>query len=201
MVDNELASSDGFALISPSMPDRHLMIDIETLDTEVTAAVVAIGAVVFDPRAEGGDEAFQISNITKRSNLNCSRTVSQSTLDWWAIQDAEAQMAVFGGKPHTLDIALGEFTRWVNRMTPTCTRVWAKSPDFDCSILRHACVNRGILWPFKFWEARCVRTIMELAYPEGGFPHVEMQGPKHDALADAKKQVIEVQHAYHVLNS
>jgi hypothetical protein len=30
---------------------------------------------------------------------------------------------------------------------------------------------------------------------------VEVTGPLHDALADAKKQVLEVQHAYHVLGA
>lgn len=38
------------------MPDKALMIDIETLDTAITAAVIAIGAVVFNPRGEGFDE-------------------------------------------------------------------------------------------------------------------------------------------------
>lgn len=42
---------------------------------------------------------------------------------------------------------------------------------------------------------------MELAYPEGNFPMVEVDGPLHDALVDAKKQVVEIQHVYHVLES
>jgi len=178
-----------------------MMVDIETLDTEVTAAIMAIGAVVFDPRTDEREDEFSMTGISKRSNLRCGRTVSQQTLDWWAQQNPEAQAAVFDPPHVSLDIALGEFTRWINRLTPTCTRIWAKSPDFDCAILRHACMDRGILWPFKFWENRCCRTIMELAYPEGDFPTIQMEGPAHDALADAKKQVIEVQHAYHILGA
>jgi hypothetical protein len=42
---------------------------------------------------------------------------------------------------------------------------------------------------------------MELAYPEGDFPWVHMDGPAHDALADAKKQAVEIQHVYHVLET
>lgn len=117
------------------------------------------------------------------------------------MQSPEAQEAVFGG-PHTaLPTALNQFAQWINRLQPTCTRVWAKSPDFDCSILAHACAEQGVIWPFRFWEGRCVRTIMELAYPEGDFPRMDMEGPKHDALADAKLQALEVQHAYHVLGA
>ena len=40
---------------------------------------------------------------------------------------------------------------------------------------------------------------MELAYPLGDFPAVDVDGALHDALVDAKKQVVEVQHAFHIL--
>ena len=179
-----------------------MMLDIETLDTEPSAAIIAIGAVSFNPRGAGyeEDDTFHMT-ISKRSNLAHDRSVSQSTLAWWKNQSQEAQQSVFGG-PHTpLHLALDGFTRWVNRHSPTCTRIWAKSPDFDCVIMINACKAQGIYWPFKFWEARCVRTIMELAYPKGDFPWMEMDGPAHDALADAKRQVLEVQHAYHVIGA
>ena len=185
-----------------AMPDKALMIDIETLDTAITAAVVAIGAVVFNPRGEGFDEGetFHMT-MSQRSNVAHGRTVSQSTLEWWAMQTPEAQASVFDGPHVPFNLALNEFVRWVNRLSPTCTRVWAKSPDFDCSILIHACAEQGVYWPFKFWEARCCRTIMELAYPLGDFPVVAIDGPAHDALVDAKKQVLEIQHAFHVLQA
>lgn len=181
------------------MADRQLMLDIETLDTSVTSAIIAIGAVSFDPRGETFDEDTFLMTCSKKSNLAHGRTVSQSTLAWWANQDQDAQDAVFKGPHVPFNLMLDSFVRWVNKKTPTCTRVWAKSPDFDCSILIHACKEQGINWPFKFWEARCVRTAMELAYPDGEFPHILLEGPKHDALVDAKVQALQVQHAFHVL--
>lgn len=194
---------DGNMILSRAeMPDRHLMIDIETLDTIVSAAVLAIGAVVFDPRGEGFDEdlTFKVTS-SRRSNAAHGRSISASTEAWWAQQDVDARAAVFDGPHVPLNLALDNFARWVNKLSPTCTRVWAKSPDFDCSILMHACKEQGVIWPFKFWEARCCRTVMELAYPLGDFPVMAMEGPKHDALSDAKVQVLEVQHAYHVLGA
>jgi len=177
-----------------------MMVDIETYDTEITAVILSIGAVTFCPRTNWfAEDATFYRTINRKQQLG--RTTSEQTKEWWAMQDQEAQDAVFKG-PHThLVTALREFTEWINKMRPTCTRIWAKSPDFDCSILKHACDQENILWPFKFWETRCCRTIMELAYPEGDFPHVDVVGPKHDALVDAKRQALEVQHAYHVLNA
>lgn len=187
----------GLDVTSKSMPDRHLMVDIETGDTEVTAAIFSIGAVIFDPRGQGSDAQFLMTAWADQPG----RTKSESTMNWWAQQSQEARDATFGDPNGSLAAILGEFSRWVNRLSPTCTRIWAKSPDFDCSILIHAFNQHGLYWPFKFWEARCVRTVMELAYPEGDFPHVIMEGPAHDALADAKKQVIQVQHSYYTLGA
>ena len=176
------------------------MIDIETLDTDVTAAIVSIAAVTFNPRGEGIDdeETYRVT-VDQRSNRFHGRTVSDATVAWWEAQSPEARDLTFGG-PHTeLSSALRQFTRWVNCLSPTCTRIWAKDPDFDIKILAHACEGLNIRWPFRFWESRSCRTAMELAYPEGDFPEVLMDGPAHDAFADAKKQVIEIQHCYHVL--
>jgi hypothetical protein len=183
------------------MPDRHMMIDIETLDTEVTAAIVSIAACTFNPRGEGlnNEEIFSLT-IDQRSNESHGRSVSHSTLAWWEAQSPEARNATFGGPHVELSTALRKFTGWINCLKPTCTRVWAKDPDFDINILRHACSNLNIWWPFRFWEGRSCRTVIELAYPEGDFPHIIMDGPAHDAVADTKKQIIEVQHAYHMLD-
>ena len=181
-----------------TMPDRNLMIDIETLDTAITAAIIGIGAVVFNPRGDILEDSYSVT-ISEGNNVKQGRTVSKSTKEWWAMQDQDAQDAVFKGPHVPLNLALSNFAQWVNRLSPTCTRVWAKSPDFDCSILIHACAEQGVYWPFKFWEARCVRTIMDLAYCNGDFPHLAMDGPKHDALADAKLQAMQVQHSYFVL--
>jgi hypothetical protein len=120
-------------------------------------------------------------------------------LDWWSQQSAEARAAVFNGPHQTLPLALTNFCSWANRLRPTCTRIWAKDPDFDVAILRHACRQLGIMWPFKFWESRSCRTAMEMAYPEGDFPRVHVEGAEHDAIVDVKKQILEIQHAYFVL--
>lgn len=203
MADNQggLVSSDGFALLSLPMPDRHLMVDIETLDTEITAVILAIGAVAFNPNIpphEGTSEHEFSCTINKKHQHG--RTISDDTVAWWDQQSLEAREAVFGGPHEHLVTALRNFTAWINELRPTCTRIWAKSPDFDCAILRNACEQAGIMWPFKFWETRCVRTVLDMAYPEGDFPHVDIPGAKHDALVDAKVQAVEIQHAYHVLN-
>jgi hypothetical protein len=182
------------------MPDRHLMVDIETLDVSISAAIVSVGAVVFDPRGIDYQETFSLT-IDEKSNRFHGRSVSDATLTWWAQQPSEARERTFGG-PHTeLSSAMRSFTSWINRLAPTCTRIWAQDPDFDVKILDHCCRSLNIIWPFRFWECRSVRTAKELAYPNGDFPVIAMDGAKHDALSDAKAQVIAVQHSFWVLSA
>ena len=186
-------------VMSGFMPDRHLMVDIETCDVIPSAAILQIAAVTFDPR--GGShypvEKF-CTTISEASNRNAGRSFSQGTMEWWEAQSEEARTAAFAGE-HDIDTALTKFCRWVNGLRPTCSRVWAKDPDFDVVILRDACDDRGIMWPFKFWESRSCRTAMEMSYPLGDFPRVEVEGALHDAIVDCQKQVKEIQHAYFVL--
>jgi len=199
LVDPLSDEADG-GLYSRPMPDRHLMTDIETLDVERTATILQIAAVTFDPRGTGteGEDEWS-TTITVTSNENHGRTSSQSTINWWSQQSKQARDAVFGGAQMELSKALRSYTRWINMLRPTCTRVWAKDPDFDVAILSHACKELGIMWPFKFWEGRSCRTAMEMAYPEGDFPKMLFDGPEHDAVVDCKKQALEIQHAYYVL--
>lgn len=187
-------------LMSGFMSDRFLMVDIETLDTKKTAAIVQIAARTFNPRGNVSEEDEEWScTIDRDSNEFHGRSISQTTLDWWAMQSPGARQAVFDGPHQELSDALKNFTRWCNMLSPTCTRVWAKDPDFDIVILQDACDQLGIIWPFRFWESRSCRTAMEMAYPMGDFPLIHVQGPEHDATIDVKKQIVEIQHAYYVL--
>jgi len=184
------------------MSDFHCMVDIETLSTEATAAVLAIGAVMFNPR--GGDEEDTLVEtffirISLDSNEKYDRHMSSGTIKWWMSQSEDARTKTFSGDMSPLNFALRDFGTWCRTFETQPTRIWAKSPDFDCSILEHACKTTHQDWPFKFWDTRCVRTITELAYPEGNAPKIGV-GVAHDALDDAKRQVLMVQHCYKVLS-
>lgn len=187
-------------VLSRPMPDRALMVDIETLDTETTAAILSIGATTFNPRGDGlNNEDEFVVTIDRQSNEAHGRTVSEATLAWWQNQSVEAQASVFQGPFTELSIALREFTTWINILQPTPTRIWANDPDFDVNILAHACRSLGIIWPFKFWETRSCRTAKEMAYPEGDFPQLLATGARHNAIVDARVQALEIQHAFYVL--
>lgn len=183
------------------------MVDIETMSTSKDAAILTIGAVKFDPYTLNRSDDFIEGNhielfgpISLDSNEKYGRHMSASTITWWFQQTREAQQAMFSGKGIALQQALYNFRRWImDSDDPAPNRIWAKDPDFDCTILISAMNAVNEHWPFKFWESRSVRTVTELAYPNGDEPEIRI-GTHHNALDDAISQVLMVQHCIHQLS-
>ena len=69
--------------------------------------------------------------------------------------------------------------------------MWGNGAGFDNVILRSAYVACGLIVPWKHWNDRDVRTIVDLGRTLLGFnPKKEMpfEGVRHCALDDAKHQ-------------
>lgn len=189
------------------MINRHIMVDLETMDTEDSAAILTIGAVCFDPRGKDTEESMRNKldeghgfsiRCSLESNMVLGRTVSAGTIMWWMNQSESARDALVNGKQYPVGMALSNFRQWLTALKPKATRVWAKDPDFDCNILVHAMKMTHEIWPFHFADNRSVRTIMDLAYPDGDCPRIG-EGVAHDAYDDAVMQALVVQHCHHVL--
>ena len=78
---------------------------------------------------------------------------------------------------------------------PKCSRFWAKDPDFDMRLLEFYYDALEMQTPWKFWENRSVRTVQDLAWPDGDRPDFEVPGVAHDARWDAVTQAMQVQAA------
>lgn len=153
------------------MSAAHVMVDLETLDTRPTAAIISIGAVIFDGFAAGRE--FYVA-VDMQSSLEAGLTSNPRTLAWWGDQSAEAR-AVFTD-PNRMPLAFASF------LPPDCC-VWGNGASFDNAILQNAYAAAGMDLPWKFWNDRCYRTVAACA------PTRRVQsGTHHNALDDAKSQ-------------
>lgn len=194
----------------------EVMVDLETLGITPTAPIVTIGAVLFDPRQQNSVEELRERSLLLRVDLadalNHSGGVDPDTLKWWFGQDDAAIKALVDGTRLTLGAALREFTLYCTHRDkgneafpghaamPRACRIWAKSPDFDCKILEHGFSRCRMEMPFKFWQYRCVRTLQDLAWPEGPDSRPKFNvGVAHDARHDAIEQALTVQAGFHQL--
>ena len=171
---------------------NNIMLDLETLDTRPTAAILSIGAVFFDKSGLGRE--FYCT-ITLDSCMTTGLSVSGDTFRWWMSRPAEARKALFID-PRELDDALAGFRVWVSTYSDDdeTVKVWGNGADFDNAILQHAYAKIGEPAPWKFWNNRCYRTTCDVL---SAGPH-KQEGTHHNALDDAKSQA---KHLVHTLTA
>lgn len=158
----------------------HIMVDIETLDNNPTAAVLSIGAVAID----NGQIVSEFYRPIGLLNAIPYGTVNQSTYDWWMKQSEEARKEAFYPEfPVSTRQAARDFCDWALSQGPALW--WSNGSDFDLVVLKQWYQNLGIETPWGFRDIRCYRTLRNLL-PWVKAPHTE--GIAHNALADARYQ-------------
>ncbi len=161
---------------------QNIMLDLETMGTSPNAAIVAIGAVKFDPdTGELGDKFYM--RVSLRSSTRYGGVIDADTVYWWLGQSEEArnELTKAGGEP--LDFATKEFLTFAGLDKNLC--LWGNGSDFDNAILASAYLSVG--WNKPFWNPfnnRCYRTVKNL------FPDIKLErtGTHHNSLDDAISQ-------------
>ena len=173
--------------MSSDNPNYHVMIDLETFGTKPDAALVAIGAVKFDPTNPTTQQDKFYALIHPSSSIAHGLTVDGDTLLWWMNKDqdaARADLLASTGGMIDLASALEGFATWFG---PASRPVWGNGATFDNVILRNAFKVVGIPCPWDFWHDRCFRTLKNLdPRPR------EKLVVAHNALKDAESQVAQL---------
>jgi len=177
---------------------NDLSIDIETLGTASNAAVLSIGAVFFD-RATGEIGKSFYTQIDLAWSLS-SGAISADTLRWWMGQNADARR-VF--EPGGVDApsACQQFVSFVQG-GPAHVIPWGNGATFDVTILETLLARYGFAAPWRFWNIRDMRTLMETAELAGfSRDQIPFQGTAHNALDDAQHQARCISAAWQQLQS
>lgn len=162
---------------------HHIMLDLETMDTRPTAAIVAIGAVEMDiVNRKLGNKFYKTIDLQSCIDIGC--TVNGATISWWLDQCDEAKDALKGGSP--LLYALYDFSLFAlrgghNFAMVDDVRIWGNGAGFDNVILENAYRKNNKTPPWVYRNNRCFRTL-KAGYPQ---VYVEKKGPAHHALMDA----------------
>lgn len=173
------------------MSGRHAMVDIETLGALPGSVILSIGAVYFDDDGLGA-EFYRTIDVF--DSLLHGLTIDPATVSWWRGQTPQAQAATRAPAAlRTLTTALDEFDTFLDGFSPAGSPcVWAKGPDFDLVLLQAAYTLLKRRLPWKYRDARDVRTAIDMAQ---GVAFAE-QTAKHHALEDAKYQAEQLRIVY-----
>lgn len=156
----------------------NVMVDIETLDTERTAAILSIGACTMAPFTDTLTFYEEIMAVGQEA-----RTQSQSTLDWWKTQSNYPD-----GGIRNLPAVLTSFSRYISSLRAEPI-IWCKGTEFDTAILSHAYKQLGMEVPWKYSAVRDFRTMKKLFPCSPPYP---ANPTAHHALADALHQSAEL---------
>lgn len=169
-----------------------VMIDIETLSTKPNAAMLSVGAAFFNIQGNRLGRHYY-ANI-EMSSYSSDYHIDPDTVKWWFTQSQEARDAVLV-KPQPIKKVLMELGAFM-RQGGSSLRVWGNGANFDPVILRNAYETENIPVPWKFWNTRDVRTVVDQ------MPNIKniikREGTYHNALDDA---ITQAKWILHILNS
>lgn len=177
---------------------KNLMIDLETLSTDTSAAILSIGACIFDPATRVIEPCEFYEELGLSAALSqAGRSADSDTLLWWMNRGPEAKK-VLSAEPRHLSPVLDMLSKYVLRSSPEA--VWSNGSNFDIAILEHAFSQAGIRVPWHFRDIRDVRTIVSLGRAIGADKNdIEFVGTPHHALHDARYQADYVSYIYQAL--
>ncbi|HFV6574637.1 TPA: 3'-5' exoribonuclease, partial [Escherichia coli] len=168
----------------------HMMIDLETMGKNPDAAVISIGAIFFDPQT--GDIGPEFS---KTIDLDTAGgVIDRDTVKWWLKQSREAQSAILADEI-PLDDALLQLREFIDENSGEFfVQVWGNGANFDNTILCRSYERQGIPCPWRYYNDRDVRTIVELGNSIGFDVRmaIPFEGVPHNALDDARHQAKQV---------
>lgn len=161
---------------------KHLMLDIETMGNESYSSIISIGALEFDIETGKTGREFYV-NVDLQSCMDLGLIVNASTIMWWLGQNEQARKDLTTREALPIKEALIKFSEFC----PQDIQIWGNSARFDCGILQNAYNKALIPIPWKFWNERCLRTLVSFN------PKIKANYPPattaHNALSDCYYQV------------
>jgi exodeoxyribonuclease VIII len=167
------------------------MLDLETMGNTSNAAIVAIGAVAFDPfTGELGADFEVVVNLNSSAYYG---DTDPSTIQWWLQQSEEAR-AIFSKDvvKMPLKMALQELNEWLGQFGEAKEiSLWGNGAGFDNVILANAYKACRLGPHFSHWNDLDCRTIVKMGRdildidPKATLTR---EGTHHSALDDARFQ-------------
>ncbi len=172
--------------------EAHVSVDIETLGVKPGCVILSIGACSMFNDGNAA-RVFHVAINTEDQVNNHGLLIDPATQAWWAADERkDARRGLFDSR-----LELATVLGWFNKFLASLAGerrllVWAKSPSFDCAILKAGYAATGIDCPWIFRDERDVRTAVAMA----SIIAPEFAGTVHNALDDARHQALCVEAAY-----
>ncbi len=171
---------------STSRTCEHLMIGLKTMGRNPDAPIISIGAIFFDPQT--GDMGPEFSKTIDLETAG--GVIDRGVIKCWLKRSREAQAAILIDEI-PLDDALLQLREFIaENSVEFFVQIWGDGAKFDNVILRRSYERQGIPCPWRYYNDRDVRTIVELGEAIGFDARMDIpfEGERHNTLDDARYQ-------------
>lgn len=147
--------------------NNHVMVDAETLGNVSTSVMASISLVRFNPYTGQIFENLNL-NIDISLGLHLGAEVSSDTILWWMEQTETARKSFTEGQVNPVDpidatILIKEWIEKIEKEIDMDLILWSNGAGFDIPILANYYNLLGMDLPWRFYNVRDVRTIVEFA--------------------------------------
>ncbi len=178
---------------------NHIMMDIETLSTDSSGAILSISAVLFSLETGSIGKIFNVF-IDIKEQVKEGAVVDRETLTWWSRPEnvSTFEKAVSSQKQGVKD-ALVSFNNWIKSLDIEVNNIklWGNGYGFDNVLVRNLYKRSGIEFIVPFWCDNDVRTLVTLANIDTR--DFKFEGIKHNGLDDCRHQIKYCHTAYKLL--
>lgn len=196
----------------------NIALDIETLSTQPTAAIISIAARVFTfSQGALNDDRSKFTCLVSASSCAMEGMhFDMDTVHWWEQQStaAKAPYEAMSGQSIPICKALDSITKFIDQVRATSPNnkilIWCQGTDFDIPILKHA-YHKCLGWkaPWSHHELRDARTFIHttlgLIRPDVEDPYSLIpKNPNwnpHEALSDVDQLIWNVLHVRDLFNT
>lgn len=186
-----------------------IIVDLETLGTDVDSTVIQIAASEFDITTGElvGDSFESCLDLTYCRDIK----VSGSTLSFW-LKDKHNQQTLqeilVKGKYCSESQMWNAFYSWLIKKSIECNgelKLWGNGISFDNMIIRHHLGKERYSQAVKFWNERDARTLVDMycrkaKISDRDFKNSIPNENKHDAMSDIIWEAKFLSAAYNGLN-
>lgn len=178
---------------------NHFSIDIETLGSKPYSVVLAIGICAFNPLSGEIDEKGIDINLNIEDQAAKGLNMDASTVIWWMNQSDEARKVFTPNGGCSIDYAYTMIKEYIESHQPDSFHVfpWGNGASFDVVLMDTLFMAMGKPSLWKFWNARDVRTVVDMAGLDK--KAYRLEGTHHKALDDAINQAKMVVDGYAAL--
>ena len=175
---------------------RVLSLDLETLSLDPRAAILQIGAVLFDKsKTETYRQMYEnptfCVTVDWQGQEAIGRHICPLTTEWWNQQDDHLRHRLFDNPDMNFHEAINLFNAWLIAIVEKegVDECWVKG-NRDGIWIETAFETCGLKFPIKYRGVKCVRTAGTTVGASA--PDVQNAQPHH-ALSDALVQAMWVQ--------